>query len=897
MLFYAIKTKWVANKMLRMNGVILLCFFLFSCGKAAEHEDTKTSKNNQLIENQTVVPSPEWQDQIIYFLMIDRFSDGNAANNDFDEGEFNPEKESHFNGGDLIGITNKLDYLQGLGATSVWITPPVKNLWWSEASNYGGYHGYWARDFKSVDPHFGSLEDYKNLSTQLHDRGMYLIQDIVLNHTAPLFEYSGEYNNENTAENFQLLGDKNRIFPTQAPFEKANRLNRSDAQANIYNWTPSIADHSSYEQQTRYQLGNLADLNTRSPIVLEAFKDTYKYWMNEVGVDAFRVDTAKYVEHPFWHHFFYDEDGIHAEAKKLGKSHFLTFGEVFQFSSPFQNNGEQVLTSYYGSEAHPEFNSVLGFPLYQSLETVFSEGSPTEQLAYRLQQHMQYPDPFTVVNFVDNHDVKRFLAAGSLSGFKQALSVIFTIPGIPVIYQGSEQAHKETRQAMFAGGYMSQEDQFNTQSEMYRFIQSLSHLRTNNKIMTRGNLSILKANKQGPGLLAYRRDYQGESVIVMMNSADHTILVDELDTKIGAGKTFEVLFSEGVENLTITNQQGQLNFVLPAGAILVLKAKNKDEKPDSSSSNSKQLVQVLHSVNSDITLQFDEEISGEVFNEDIEISGAITAGITELKVIVDGNLDAAQPVFTDKEGRFKFTFPINNLGETQYQLQLYAPKYQVTSSLQTFTGLVDNAEIQQHVIDANNDAKGFDGNYLSPQHEKSGEQREVLSVEAKSAGANLVLSLNMKQISHIWGAAKGFDNVAFSIYFNIPSHESEKSAKALPYINTNMPQGKSWSLGHILYGWGNYLFEPNLHDSHERGDKTGLSPKIEVDYDEQRIDIAYFGEQINVADWAGATIYISTWDMSGEGTYRDLQPEPGPWHFGGAEAGSPKVMDDLLIQL
>ena len=125
------------------------------------------------------VPSPDWRDQIIYFLMTDRFEDGNPQNNDQGAGEFDPKQSARYSGGDLAGVQKRLDYIQGLGATSVWITPPVANQWWN--GTYGGYHGYWASDFKRVDAHVGNLKDYQKLSDALHRRGMYLIQDIVLN--------------------------------------------------------------------------------------------------------------------------------------------------------------------------------------------------------------------------------------------------------------------------------------------------------------------------------------------------------------------------------------------------------------------------------------------------------------------------------------------------------------------------------------------------------------------------------------------------------------------------------------------------------------------------------------------------------------------------------------------
>ena len=100
------------------------------------------------------VPSPDWREQVVYMLFIDRFNDGNPDNNDQGYGEYNPSLESHFSGGDIQGLRGQLDYLKDLGVTAVWVTPPVLNQWWSTPYEATGWHGYWAVDFKKVDPLF-----------------------------------------------------------------------------------------------------------------------------------------------------------------------------------------------------------------------------------------------------------------------------------------------------------------------------------------------------------------------------------------------------------------------------------------------------------------------------------------------------------------------------------------------------------------------------------------------------------------------------------------------------------------------------------------------------------------------------------------------------------------------
>ena len=166
------------------------------------------------------VASPDWSEQIIYFVLIDRFNDGDPSNNDQGAGEYDPSDFTRYSGGDLQGIIDRLDYIQGLGATAVWITPPVANLWWDPLSEFSGYHGYWGRHFKEVDEHYGTLETYQALSRALHERGMFLIQDVVPNHTGNFFTWDGPYDPEDPTANFLLNGQAvPTAAPEQAPFD------------------------------------------------------------------------------------------------------------------------------------------------------------------------------------------------------------------------------------------------------------------------------------------------------------------------------------------------------------------------------------------------------------------------------------------------------------------------------------------------------------------------------------------------------------------------------------------------------------------------------------------------------------------------------------------------------
>jgi glycosidase len=341
--------------------------------------------------------------------MTDRFNDGDLSNNDHGFNLYKPEDTRFYSGGDLQGVIDKIDYIKQLGATALWITPPNANMWYSARNGVTGYHGYWSRNFETVDEKFGDLETYKELSHLLHSNDMYLIQDIVANHVGSYFHYKdNNFDPKDTSKNFELIkGNIPDALHEQPLFTKVNRQLESDAKANIYHWTPEISDHFDIEQEYTYQTAGLNDLNTSNVVVRKQLKESFGYWIKEVGVDAYRLDTAKYLDPPFIENFLHDTDGLLATAESTGRNHFPVFGELFETSLPYSDTAEQGFLKYQGTDETPGINGLIGFPLYKSIEEVFRSGRPTKQISYRIQKQMElYKDPYTVFNFIDNHDVK-----------------------------------------------------------------------------------------------------------------------------------------------------------------------------------------------------------------------------------------------------------------------------------------------------------------------------------------------------------------------------------------------------------------------------------------------------------------------------------------------------------
>ena len=828
------------------------------------------------------LPSPDWRDQVIYFVLTDRFADGDPSNNSQGAGEYNPQLSSHYSGGDLAGIQSKLEYIQSLGASAVWLTPPVANQWWSEKLQYAGYHGYWATDFKAVDAHYGTLQSYQALAKALHQRNMYLIQDIVINHTGNFFGYDGAYDAKDTAKNFVLFesATSKQPAPSQYPFSLINRHEQKATAANIYHWTPPIVDAAVPGQEFSYQLGGLADLNTSNPQVRKALKDSYRFWLEQVGVDAFRVDTAKYVEHDFWHDFLHGEDGILAKARSLGKDNFLVFGEVFEASKPFSANGEQKIKAFLGTEAKPELNSVIAFPLYFELNQVLAEGAPPAQLGYRLQQHTQlFSNPHVLPTFLNNHDTKRFLASGSVDAFVQGYATLFTIPGIPVIYQGDEQLFTESRQAMFKGGYGSSRDYFSQQTPMYQTIAQLAQLRREHKLFSRGEFKLLFAQAEGAGVLAYQMQYQGETAVVLLNTADSPRML--ANVAIGRGSWQPIWQYQAQLGLLTSNEQGLVSAELPARAVVIL-------KPSVLPSTAMKVKA--------LTWQF-APLAKQTYTEDFKLSGQVSSANTELLLLRNGDFSAGIRTTSDAQGRFSLSVAVRDLGDSSLTLAVYAPAHQAVSPAQTVASKVVNAEFAAKVADAKDDDKGPTGRYLQPTQPHSQRQLDILSVNAKAAGANLELEIEMAQVSQFWGPANGFDNVHFAIFFSLPEGKLPASAAQLPGLAAMMPKGETWQLGHFLFGWGNSVFTAKDATAQQAPAKLGAAPNVQVDAKAGVIRVRYDGRALGIQSWRNASIYLSTWDKTGEGALRGLAEQPSPWNFGGASTSSPKIMDDVWLRL
>ena len=864
---------------LKSAFLLVVGAMLAGCGI---HSATKESADDKLVGELRHVPSPDWRDQVIYFVMIDRFDDGDPTNNDQGAGEFDPASNAHYSGGDLAGIERRLDYIRDLGATALWITPPVAHQWWDGSVNYGGYHGYWAENFKQVDAHFGDLAAYRRLGEALHRREMRLVQDVVVNHVGNFFRYDAMPDASDPGRSVSFNPDaRPRPAPTQFPFSLNDPRRAEDREAAIYHWTPDIVDFGNPLQERTWQLAGLDDLNTGSPRVRAALRESYNHWIREVGVDAFRIDTAFYVPPDYFRDFLFADDaaapGIQRTAAATGRDDFHVFGEGFGLDRPFEDTQARKIDSYMRDADGPLLPGMLNFPLYGSTLDVFARGQPTAVLGHRIESMMRlHADPHRMPSFVDNHDVDRFLAGGSEAALKQSLLLILTLPGIPVIYYGTEQGFTEQRAAMFAQGFGSGgRDRFDADAPLYRFLQSAINLRRTHPVLSRGTPSVLDTNAAAAGALAYSMRHGDDAALIVFNSAEHPVLLDALATGLAPGTLLTPAFGiDAMPEPLVVDAAGRITQVLPARSGRVWLRDGSSAVPAAAGMR--------------ITL---DPLIESVVHGDLGVSG-IAQGVAELQLVVDGNLDAATRVTPDKDGRWQASIDTASLVDPAVEHRLVAWSAGVVSDARRFR--VERVwEPAIDVADVADDDHGRTGRTLYPTDAGWRVHRplDLRRVAVAHSGGAMKIDVQLRELVNVWNAPNGFDHVAVTLFIELPGRGD--GAHVMPLQNATLPDGMRWHYRLRAGGWSNALFAAEGASAGNEGMPVSPTAQLHVDADTHTVSFVLPAAALGHPDTLrGAKLHVTTWDY--DGRYRSLAQEPQAFAFGGGDGTrDPLVMDEL----
>lgn len=417
---------------------------------------------------QEVFPSPsDWRDLIIYFLLVDRFDDNRKGVRPYSatapKGK-DPEQGRIFQGGNLKGIVRRLNYIQGLGANAVWLSPVLKN----RQEKADSYHGYGIQNFLEVDPRFGRLEDLQKLVRSAHQRGMYVIMDIILNHTGDNWAYPGDhpyYFSKQAGAPFDFgywrqndpaagIHDNDAVWPSE--------LQRPDA----YKRRGQIRDWQDADEAVNGDFLSLKELDIRRPDVLDALIKVYKYWITMADIDGFRVDTVKHMESGATAIFC---NAIREYCRRIGKHNFFIFGEIVADDDTLQRYLGRNSRIDGTNERFPALDAALDFPLYFILEETIKGFLNPSELRNRYERFKtHYADHGEAgqyfVTFVDNHDqmsrpYRRFMHGNPFpEQAALAIGYLLTCQGVPCIYYGTEQGFdgggdndSYVRECMFGG--------------------------------------------------------------------------------------------------------------------------------------------------------------------------------------------------------------------------------------------------------------------------------------------------------------------------------------------------------------------------------------------------------------------------------------------------------------
>ncbi|MFJ9866231.1 pullulanase-type alpha-1,6-glucosidase [Streptomyces sp. NPDC101165] len=551
-----------------------------------------------------------------YFVMPDRFANGDRSN---DRGGltgsrlstgYDPTDKGFYQGGDLKGLTKRLDYIKGLGTTAIWMAPIFKNrpVQGTGSNASAGYHGYWITDFTQVDPHFGTNKDLQTLISKAHAKGMKVFFDVITNHTADVVDYKEKSYDYLSKGAFPYLTEDGRPFD-DADYAAGNRKFPA-VDADSFPRTPKVASRSKVpawlndptmyhnrgdstyagESTTYGDFSGLDDLWTERPEVVHGMEKIYERWVKDFGVDGFRIDTVKHVDMEFWTQW---ATALDKYAAARGRKNFFMFGEVY--------SADTSITSPYVTQGR--LDATLDFPFQDAARSYASQGGSAQRLANVFGDDYKYTtdkaNAYEQVTFLGNHDMGRigyFLKQDSpkagdaeiLRKDRLANELMFLSRGNPVVYYGDEQGFtgsggdKDARQTMFASkvaDYLDDDeigtdrthasDAYDTKAPLYKEIAALSKLRKNNPALTDGVQTERYAADEA-GVYAFTRTdaKTGAEYVVAFNNAD-----SEKSASFSTGSAdmaYQGVY--GTSDAVKSDADRKLTVSVPAGSAVVLKA-------------------------------------------------------------------------------------------------------------------------------------------------------------------------------------------------------------------------------------------------------------------------------------------------------------------------------------
>lgn len=458
---------------------------------------------------------------VLYMLMPDRFADGNPDNNDIKG--MNPYKTDRSqpslrHGGDLEGIRRHLDYFKELGVTALWFTPVLENN-----SPGGSYHGYATTDYYRVDPRFGTNDEYRRLTDEAHAKGLKIVMDMIFNHCGFEHPWIKDMPSKDWLNTPEWLYD--RKDKTKA------EVNRKYMQT-TYKLTPTVDPYASAidlkETVDGWFVPSMPDLNQRNPHVIRYLIQNSIWWIETVGIDGIRMDTYPYA----------DADAMALWMKTIDEEYpnFNVVGETWVSDPPYTAAWQKYSKI---SQRNSYLKTVMDFSFHAKInqakyENTDGSGNGMNRIYENFVYDYLYPNPSSVMAFVENHDTDRFLGNGrDTTALKQAMAILLTVKRIPQLYYGTEILMNGTKEKTdgyvrkdFPGGFPGDDHNAFTaggrtpeENAMFTWLSRLLHWRQGNDVITKGSQTqFIPYN----GVYVIARRYNGKNVMTVVNGTGRT---------------------------------------------------------------------------------------------------------------------------------------------------------------------------------------------------------------------------------------------------------------------------------------------------------------------------------------------------------------------------------------
>ena len=470
-------------------------------------------------------------EDVLYMLMPDRFANGNPKNDvlkTMRDKNCDRHAPSLRHGGDLEGIRQHLDYFTQLGVTALWFTPVLENDSPGDGKS-SSYHGYATTDYYKVDPRFGTNAEYKRLIDEAHQKGLKIVMDMIFNHCGFEHPWIADMPSKD------WFNCPEWLLPEYQTPEHVKKIGTVDGARTVndmyrqtsYKLTPVLDPYASKvdmeETVDGWFVPSMPDLNQRNPHVIKYLIQNSEWWIETVGIDGIRMDTYPYA----------DRDAMALWMKTLNNEYpnFNTVGETWvtepAYTAAWQKDSKL-------SEKNSYLKTVMDFAFFDRINSAKNEETDDwwngmNRLYNVFCYDYLYPNPKSVMAFIENHDTDRFLGEGKDTvALKQALALLLTINRTPQLYYGTEVLMNGTKSVTdgnvrkdFPGGWaddkhnaFTEEGRTQAENQMFQWLSNLLHWRQGNKVVTEGKQTQFCPYK---GVYVIARQYQGKTVMTVIN--------------------------------------------------------------------------------------------------------------------------------------------------------------------------------------------------------------------------------------------------------------------------------------------------------------------------------------------------------------------------------------------